>query len=327
MHIVFDKVEPRERLYAESLLKDHRLTFLDVAIGAETPIPGDADIVCVFVSSRVVRAHMDQAPNLKLIATRSMGFDHIDLVTAKERGIAVATVPAYGVHTVAEFAFALLLSLSRNILPAHQTLKTERKVDAIATEGFDLYGKTLGVVGTGKIGKSVARIGKAFTMQILLNDAMKDDAFAQEIGASYVELAALMSQSDVISIHVPLLPATKHLINAEMLAQCRPSAILINTARGAVVDTVALRNALESGKLAAAGLDVFEGEKEVFGAEVGTHSMSTEAEAAIALLSMPNVIMTPHIAYDTREAKHEILETSLDAIVSFIAGQPKNLIS
>lgn len=326
MHIIFDKVEPQERAYAESLLKDHRLTFLDVAIGADTPIPSDADIVCVFVSSRVVRAHMEQAPNMKLIATRSMGFDHIDLAAAKERGIAVATVPAYGVRTVAEYAFALLLSLSRHILPAYQTLKTERKVDAVATEGFDLNGKTLGVVGTGKIGKNVARIGMAFGMQILLHDAMKDDVFAHEVGASYVELAALMSQSDVISIHVPLLPTTTHLINAEMLALCKPSAILINTARGAVVDTIALRNALESGKLAAAGLDVFEGEKEIFGAEVGKHAMSPEAEAAMALLSMPNVIMTPHVAYDTREAKREILETSLGTIVSFIAGQPKNLV-
>lgn len=327
MHIVFDNMEPQERVYAESFLKDHRLTFLDAAIGAETAIPGDTDVLCVFVCSRVVRAHMEQAPNMKLIVTRSMGFDHIDLAAAKERGIAVARVPAYGVHTVAEFAFALLLSLSRNILPAYQALKTERRVDAIATEGFDLHGKTLGIIGTGKIGKNMAKIGKAFSMHILLNDAMRDEAFAQEIGASYVELPALMSQSDVISIHVPLLPATTHLINAEMLAQCKPSAILINTARGAVVDTIALRDALASGKLAAAGLDVFEGEKELFGAEVGTQATSPEAEAAAALLSMPNVLMTPHIAYDTREAKREILDTSLSAIVSFISGQPKNLIS
>ena len=327
MHIVFDKLEAQERAIVEKELAGHTLTFLDTSLAAEDTLPADTDIVSVFVSSTVTRAHIQSAPNLKLIATRSMGYDHIDQVAAKERSITIAYVPAYGTHTVAEFAFALLLELSRKAYPAYLTLRGDHAVDSLASEGFDLHGKSFGVVGTGKIGKNAARLGKAFGMKVALYDVFKDDAFAKEIEAPYLELSELVASSDIISIHVPLLPSTQHLINDSVLAKAKRGMILINTSRGGVVDTVALRAAIESGQLGGAGLDVFEGEKEIFGADLGKARLSPAAEAAQAMFAMPNVIMTPHIAYDTAEAKLDIMRTALDGITSYISGSLKNMVA
>jgi D-lactate dehydrogenase len=316
MHLVFDHLEPEELALVESAFAGHQVTIIGT-LRADTAIPADTDILSVFVDSLVTRTHIESAPNLKLIAARSMGVDHID-AAAKEKGIVIASVPAYGTHTVAEFAFALMLAVSRKVLSAQARLKNAHTVDARESEGFDLHGKTLGIVGTGKIGKTTARIGTGFGMRVVLYDVMQDEAFANELGAPYVSLDDIAAQADVISLHVPLLPTTKHLVNAEFLSKCKPGAILINTSRGGVVDSVALKDALATGKLAGAGLDVFEGEKEIFGVEAGTTALSTEAAASQALLEMPNVVMTPHVAYDTREAKREILETTLANIKPFV---------
>lgn len=327
MHIVFDSVEQRARALIEKALAGHTLTFLDTALTKDHVLPADTEILSVFVSSSVTRAHMEQAPNLTHISTRSMGYDHIDCAAAKERGISVSYVPAYGAYTVAEFAFALLLGLSRKAYPAYMRLKGEGSVDAAASEGFDLHGKVFGVVGTGKIGKNAARIGKAFGMQIVLYDVMQDAQFAQDIGATYLPLEALVAQADIVSIHVPLLPTTEHLFNAALFAACKPDLVLINTSRGGVVDTIALRDALTSGHIGAAGLDVFEGEREIFGADKGKAALSPEAQAAHDIIERPNVLITPHIAYDTVEAKLEIVTTALEGIMAFIAGTPKNTVA
>lgn len=327
MHIVFDKMETRERDLVEATLGGHTLTFLDKSITKDDAIPADTDILSVFVSSTVTRAHMEQAPNLKMISTRSMGYDHIDSIAAKERGVALSYVPAYGTHTVAEFAFALLLELSRKVYPAYLRLRDESRVDPISSEGFDLHGKTLGVVGTGKIGKNTARLGKAFGMEVILYDVFKDEAFAKEIAAPYEELESLVSKADVISIHVPLLPTTQHLFNESIFSKTKRGAYLINTSRGGVVDTVALVDALMAGQLRGVGLDVFEGEKEIFGADAGKAALTPAAAAAKSLLTMPNVVITPHIAYDTAEAKLDIVKTALENITAFTSGTPKNTVA
>jgi D-lactate dehydrogenase len=317
MKIVFDHVESHERERLEEAFKGHELIFLNAPLSGT--IPPDTEILSVFVDSKVTREMIESTPNLKCIATRSMGFDHIDREAAKGR-VAVVAVPSYGVHTVAEFAFALLLSLVRKIEVSHARLK-EGRVDHSASQGIDLFGKTLVVVGTGKIGKNMARYGKAFGMNVALCDAFPDVAFAAEIGSAYGELQSLVAHADVISLHVPLLPATAHMINESIFAKSKKGAILINTARGGVVDTAALKRALESGQIGGAGLDVFEGEAVLFGKD---STATPESDAAKALLQMPNVIMTPHIAYDTKEAKREILETSIGNITAFITGSPIN---
>lgn len=327
MRIVFDKMEAHERDMVEAALSGHTLTFLDTPLTKDDVIPTDTDVLSVFVSSSVTRAHMEQAPQLKMIATRSMGYDHVDSIAAKERGVALSNVPAYGTHTVEEFAFALLLALSRKVYPAYLRLRDESRVDPISSEGFDLYGKTFGVVGTGKIGKNTARLGAAFGMQVILYDVVTDEAFAKEIAAPYESLESLVSKSDIISIHVPLLPTTTHLFNRDLFAKTKRGAYLINTSRGGVVDTVALLEALTRGHLRGAGLDVFEGEKELFGADAGAADLTAAAAAAHSLLAMPNVVMTPHIAYDTTEAKREIVKTALENITSFIGGTPKNTVT
>lgn len=323
MRIVFDELLASEKAIIERELSEHSLTFLDAKITDTTVLPNDTAVLSVFVGSKVTREHIQALPELRGIAARSMGLDHIDTVAAKERSIPVMSVAGYGTNTVAEFALALMLALSRKAFPAYQKLRDARIVDVVASEGFDLCGKTLAVIGTGKIGKNLARYGKALGMTVLLYDVSEDAAFANEIQSTYVPLDTCITRADVLSIHVPLLESTAHLFNAEHLAQCKQGAVIINTSRGGVIDTIALKSALESGHIGGAGLDVFEGEHELFGTHTGDTPQSEEARAAAALLTMPNVIMTPHVAYNTKEAKAKILETSIANIRTCLAADPR----
>jgi D-lactate dehydrogenase len=331
MKILFDATEPEEQTLYNEVLAGNDIRFLDTSLTTPQDDMKDAEVLSVFVSSTVSRAMIETMPNLKCIATRSMGFDHIDKEAAKERGIAVVYVPSYGTRTVAEFAFALILALSRKAYAAYDLLRSEGSVDVKRFEGFDLSGKTIGVVGTGKIGKNMARIAKGFNMNVLLCDTFHDDAFAQEIGCSYFSLDETVAQSDIVSLHVPLMPATKHMINAQILARFKRGSMLINTARGGLIETRALVEALNAGVLGSAGLDVIEGEKALFDEMsllTGSHPVTDfeELVAAHALVDMPNVIVTPHIAFNTREAKHEIASTTAQNIASFIGGTPQNTI-
>jgi len=332
MRILFDKTEPAEQALFREMIPGHELVFLDSPIRGVLPELATADILSVFVSSSVTKEMIAAAPNLKYIATRSMGFDHIDRAAAKERNIPVSYVPSYGTRTVAEFGFALLLALSRKAYAAYDRLRTDGTTDVKDFEGFDLAGKTLGIVGTGKIGKNMARIGRGFDMKIMLCDAFPDEAFAKEVATSYCKIEDLVAASDVVSIHVPLMPATQHLINADVLSRFKPSAFLINTSRGGVVDTKALVEALKAGKLAGAGLDVLEGERalmdetSLLGDDHHDVKEYQELVAAHALLDMPNVIVTPHIAFNTKEAKREIATTTAENLLACIAGTPKNTI-
>ena len=281
---------------------------------------GDAahfDIAGVFMDSPVDAAVIAALPELKFIATLSTGFDHIDLAAAAARGIPVSSVPAYGENTVAEFAFALILALSRKIREASARVKTEHKFTTDGLTGFDLAGKTIGVVGTGRIGKHAVHMAKGFGMNVVAYDVYHDDAFAKEMGFPYLSLEDLLKTSDIITVHAPYLPSTHHLINSGNIGLVKKGAYIINTARGAIVETAAIVSAFKSGQLGGAGLDVLEEE-----AAMKAGDMSLDAD----LVQLPNVIVTPHNAFNTNEAFLRILDTTIDNIVAFVNGAPTNVV-
>ncbi len=285
-----------------------------------------AEAISVFVDSPVGVAELDRFPNLKLIATRSTGYDHIDMEAVRARGIVVCTVPAYGENTVAEFAFALLLSLTRRVCEAHARVSHEKSFSQTGMEGVDLAGKTMGIVGCGRIGAHAARIAKGFGMQVVVYDVFQNPELATSIGFSYMSLDELLSKADVVSLHIPYMESTHHLINRGNVGLIKKGAYFINTARGAIVETEALVVALKEEKLAGAGLDVLEEEGAMSHGEAAATQNSSVVEANHYLMEHPLVIVTPHIAFDTREALERILGTTAQNILAFIAGTPQNAV-
>ncbi len=289
-------------------------------------------VVCasVFVGSRVAADELARFPDLKLIATRSTGYDHIDLAACRERGVAVANVPAYGENTVAEHTFGLILALSRRITEAHERVQRGH-FGVEGLKGFDLYGKTLGVIGAGAIGLHVIRIGRALGMRCLAYDVRPVPLIAEVLGFEYASLDTLLAESDVVSLHAPLVPATRHLIRRETVAQMKDGALLINTARGELVETVALIEALDSGKLRGVALDVFEGEALVaeenllLRRQAPPEQLQSVLETR-ALLRRENVVLTPHIGFYSEEALGRIMETTIGNIRGFLSGEPRNLV-
>jgi len=242
-------------------------------------------------------------PDLKIVARAGVGYDAIDLDAATQHGVWVTTTPGAPDHAVAEATWAMILALVRK-LEFH--LNIMRKGDWAWSLGSELCGKTLGVIGTGRIGKQVARIGRAFEMKLLGFDIRPDDSFAAAVGLRYVEMRELLTQTDFITIHTPRLPETLGLINADALSQMKPTAFLINTARGGIVDETALVAALRSQRLAGAALDVYEKEP---------------LSANHPLRSLPNVVLTPHIASGTVETSRRIYLQALDNIVAVLDGK------
>lgn len=311
---------------------DHHWEYVADSIEPKNCNP-DAEVISVFVTSRVTRAVIEALPKLRLIACRSTGFDNIDLEAAKERDITVVNVPTYGEATVAEYAFMLLLALTRK-LPA--VLKSEdEQLSLQQLTGHDLQNRTFGVIGTGHIGLSALKIAAGFSMKTIAYDACERPELQQQYGFSYVSLDELLSQADVISLHVPLLPTTKHLINADTLAKMKPEAILINTARGELVDTKALVEALNENKLGGAAIDVVEGEALLNVQEealllrsdkLPPETLRHSVEISI-LKKMPNVIISPHNAFNTEEAINRINQTTAKNITDFWYGNTPNKVS
>lgn len=291
----------------------------------------DTEILSLFVSSSLSAERIDVLPNLKCIAARSTGTDHIDVAHARERNVVVSSVPKYGAHTVAEFVFALLLSLSRRIPEATRQVRDEGNFDTHAFEGFELFGKTIGVVGTGAIGRNVVSIARGFGMNVLMYDRSPDLALVSD-GAKYCEMSELLGGSDIVSLHVPATPENTHMLSRAEFEQMKQGAYLINTARGELVDTEALLEVLRSGKIAGAGLDVLEEERvlkdemELVKGIESIHTLKTLVRDH-ALIDMPQVLITPHIAFFSREAYHEILATTAENIKAFLSGAPKNVVS
>ncbi len=302
---------------------------------SETALPEERDVeaISVFVDSSVTRAVLDAFPALRLVSTRSTGFDHIDLAACKERNITVVNVPTYGSNTVAEHAFALLLSLSKRVFDGYEQVREGRGFNPHALRGFDLAGKVLGVVGTGNIGRCAISIGKGFRMEIRAYDKFPDEAYAAREGIRYVDLDTLLAESDVITLHVPYLPETHHLINRENIRNIKKGAVLINTSRGPVVDTRALVIALHEGILWGAGLDVCEEEHflkdelRLFQKIENDPERMARLIADHILIDHPHVIVTPHSAFNTHEALRRIIDTTLENLASFARGEPRNVVT
>tara|TARA_Y100000310_G_scaffold343055_1_gene448942 strand:- start:834 stop:1826 length:993 start_codon:yes stop_codon:yes gene_type:complete len=288
----------------------------------------DLDIIGVFVHSKINLAIINKLPKLKMIAARSTGFDYIDLIECKKRGIVVSNVPEYGENTVAEYTFALILALSRKIILANNRthLGTFR---LSGLRGFDLQNKVLGVVGAGNIGKHVIRMAKAFEMQVLVYDVMKNEKLAKRLGFKYVSLNSLLKRSDIVTLHIPHNKNTHHLIGKKDFKLMKRSAYFINTSRGAVIDTKALITTLKKKMIAGAALDVLENEDKIL-AEIKylkkTKKSLTKIIQSNPLLKMPNVIITPHNAFNTQEALTRIIEVTIDNINSFKQGKKKNTV-
>lgn len=334
MKIGFFEIENWEADYLKNQLPNVELFFSAEKLNKDNlPQQSDFDIISVFVGSKVDAEVINNFPNLKVITTRSTGFDHIDLESLKQKNIKTGYVPGYGDNTVAEFAFGLLLNLSRKMYQAIDRLKETDAFNYEGLRGFDLKDKTIGIVGTGRIGQYAVKIAKGFGMNVIAFDAFPNEKLAQELGFKYVSFDELLAQSDVIDLHVPYLPTTHHMINMSNIAKIKKGAILINTARGAIVETDALVKALNDGILGGAGMDVLE-EEGVIQDETAFllygHPEEHNLKAALAnhvLINMPNVVITPHTAFNTTEALQRILDTDINNIKSFMEkGEPINKI-
>ena len=284
----------------------------------------EVEILSVFIYSKIDRQVIDALPKLKLITTRSTGFDHIDVNYAAEKGIAVCNVPDYGMETVAEYTLMLILSLLRKLRPTLE--RTCRGIfDRSGLRGHDLEGKTVGVVGTGRIGSRLIKLLSGFDINILAYDVKPKKELEERYGVKYASLEELLKNSDLVTLHVPYLPSTHYLINKENVKLMKKGSYLVNTSRGSVVETEAVIWALKEGILEGIALDTFEGE-EVWAEEEliifrGEKDISPEvlkkALESFALTQFKNVILTPHNAYNTHEAIMRILTKTLKNIISF----------
>jgi D-lactate dehydrogenase len=296
------------------------------------PEENDFEVISVFAGSEVTEKVLAYFPNLKFIATRSTGFDHIDLEACKRKNILVSYVPGYGDNTVAEFAFGLILNLTRKIYHGIDQIKETGSFSFEGLQGMDLKGKTIGIIGTGRIGKEAVKIAGGFGMNVIATDPYPDEKFAKEQGFEYVPLEKLLALSDIITIHCPYNEKTHHLINKENIRFIKKGVYLVNTARGGIVETDALVVALEEGILAGAGLDVLEEEGEtkeemefLRRGKFKEEELKTLLQNHI-LIRMPNVLITPHNAFNSREALETILSTTLKNVEGFLAGRPVNLV-
>jgi D-lactate dehydrogenase len=331
LRIAFFEVNDWEEKYLKNKLKGYFLKFSKEALNSENAQQiKDFDAISVFIYSKVDEQTIQEIPGLKLIVTRSTGFDHIDIEECKKRGVTVCNVPSYGENTVAEHTFALILALSRNICKAC-IRRFEHNFLIEGLEGFDLKGKTIGVVGTGKIGLHVIRIAKGFGMNVVAYDVSQNTLLSEVLGFEYVSLENLLARSDVITLHVPYVKATHHLMNKDTFKLVKKGAILINTARGSIVDTEALIDALDKKILAGAGLDVLEGEELIKEEKQLLHEpknleVLTSLVSNHVLLDSDKVVFTPHIAFYSQEALERILETTAQNISAFASGKPQNVV-
>jgi len=326
------EIEEWERAMFEPIGAEHEIQFVDGPLSSENASQyANAEVISPFIYSDLGAGVLKQLSHLRLIATRSAGFDHIDLDYCKRNDIVVCSVPRYGEHTVAEHVFGLLLTISHNLTEAiNRTRRGDFSQQGL--QGFDLRGRTLGVIGTGSIGRCVIAIAKGFGMKVVAYDVKPDEELASRLGFRYASMKEILAEADVITLHVPATKSTYHLLSTEQFAIMKDGVILINTARGTVVDIRALLRALADGKVAATGLDVLPEEpvireeaellRSVFRKK---HNLETFLVNHI-LLRMRNVLITPHSAFNTREAVQRILTTTMHNIVAFAQGEPQNIV-
>ncbi|WP_122665886.1 2-hydroxyacid dehydrogenase [Pseudomonas viridiflava] len=316
----------RDSFLAARLPANLQLHFQPARLTLETVALADGhEVVCAFINDDLSAPVLEQlaAGGTRLIALRSAGYNHVDLPAAQKLGISIVRVPAYSPHAVAEHAVALILALNRRLHRAYNRTR-DGDFSLHGLTGFDLVGKTVGIVGTGQIGATFAKIMSGFGCQLLAYDPFPNPQ-VEALGARYLSLEELLQQAQIISLHCPLTPQTKHLINAQSLATMQPGAMLINTGRGALVDTPALSEALKSGQLGYLGLDVYEEEALLFFEDRSDHPLQDDVLAR--LLTFPNVIVTAHQAFLTHEALGAIAQTTLDNIDAWASGTPQNLVA
>lgn len=300
---------------------NHEIRYFDVRLDSTSAhLAQGFDAVCAFAHDKLDLATIRILAEEKvgLIALRSAGFNHVDLAAAAQFKIAVVRVPEYSPFAVAEHAMCLVLALNRKIHRAYARVK-EQNFSLDGLVGFDLHGKTVGVIGTGRIGAAFVRIALGFGCEVLAYDIAPQADLARTAHFKYVELNELLISSHVISLHVPLTPRTHHLIDAQALDLMRPGAYLINTGRGALIDTKALIHHLKSERLGAAGLDVYEEEENIFFRDLSEHILQDDQLAR--LMTFPNVLITSHQAFLTHEALANIARTTLQNVTDFGAGR------
>jgi len=289
----------------------------------------ESNVLSCFTFSRVSADVLKKFPNLKLIALRCVGFDHIDIDYCKENGISVVNSLGYGNVTVAEFAFALIFDVMRKTARAYMNLKNEH-LDRDIYTGFELFGSTIGIIGTGAIGAQAVRIARGVGMNVLAYDIYPKKELEEKYQVKYVELDELLKNSDVISLHAPLTEDNFHLINEEKINLMKKTAVIVNTARGELIDTKALYEALVEDRIFGAGLDVLESENMItqpdkkWDFDYLTDEVVKQTMVNERLLKLRNVVVTPHIAYNTTQAQDRILKITVDNINSFFEGTIKN---
>jgi len=346
MKISFVSAGSGDETFFQDALRDHDLEF----VSSTTAVSAEAEILSPFIYDRVHSEFLDGHPLLRLVCTRSAGWDHIDVELCRQRGVTVANVPAYGANTVAEHTFALILALSRRLRDA--SLAVQNRSSAEALRGFDLKGKTIGVIGTGRIGSHVIRLANGFGMRVLACDTVPNTHLADLLGFAYTTLEDLLAQAHIITLHCPLRPDNFHLLDRDRLSRCIPGVLIINTARGSLIDTEALIAALEAGQVGGAGLDVLEGElatdrppnlnvTELILEEL--HAGLSPEEHRLkhpnriqelqqmmrnkVLISRPNVVFTPHIGFNSFEGVDRINRTTAENVRAFLDGKPINVVT
>ena len=333
MKIAFFETNPIEESFIKEKLKGNEVVFIKDKLSVDNiELIKDFDIISVFIYSKLNKDILSRLKNLKAICTRSTGFEHIDLDYCNKKKIKVFNVPLYGENTVAEHTFALILSLTRKIHKSYErTVRGDFSLDGLT--GVDLKGKTIGVIGSGKIGANVIRIAKGFMMDVIVYDIFKNEKLSKELGFSYVELEYLLKNSDIITLHCPLTQKTRYIINEKNINNIKKGAIIINTARGGLLDTKAVVGALVKDDLSGVAVDVLEDEflvkEEVqllsndFPKE-NIHNMLINH----VLLTFDNVIVTPHNAFNSKEALQRIIEVTIDNINEFILKKEyKNIVN
>ncbi len=329
-NIAFFEIENWEKDYIKKNLGKHKVFFSNNVLTTKN-VSKNVDVLAVFIYSKVNKNVLDKLPKLRLVTTMSTGFNHIDLEECKKRKIKVCNVPTYGENTVAEHTFALILALSRKIVGSiNRTRQGDFTLKGL--RGFDLKDKTIGIVGGGHIGLHVCRMAKGFEMNTLVYDVHKDKKLAKKYKFKYTSFDNLLKNSDIITFHVPLNKYTKHMINSKNINKIKKGALLINTARGGVVETQAIIKALDRGILAGAGLDVLEGECFIKEEKQLLHSkfakqcdLKTQLRNHI-LLKNKKCIITSHNAFNSKEALYRILDTTIENIKGFLKKKFINIV-
>jgi len=328
---LFELQEWEEQFLRKRLEPAHTLV-VSRSVMEDSALAGiaDAEVLSPFIYSKLTAARLARLPKLKLVVTRSTGFDHIDVAECGRRGVTVCNVPFYGENTVAEHTFALILALSRKVHEAFVRVRAGN-FSLEGLRGFDLKDKTIGVIGAGHIGLHVIRIARGFGMNVLAFDVHRDNFLAEVLGFEYADMDTVLAKSDIITLHAPFNKQTQHIINPGNISKIKRGAILINTSRGGLVDTEALLQALDAGILAGAGLDVLEGEEEILEEsallnDTVNPELLRRAIQNHLILKKQNVVFTPHNAFNSQEALERILDMTADNIAAFAAGAPKNVV-